>query len=291
MIRPRVIHTGKLWGVVDCYVLEDKRRVLSMRGAVRALATRSVGADDQQSSASLVRHVDHVFALGGLRPEEMFDVEHVDGELEKVIDANRFIDVVHECAALALNGALTERPDVFIAEACKELLHIARVASLEDIAGHGDVTSACHKRRPSAVDPAIECAVNDTMKRLCGGDFAALFEALWKKPTDPPKEVSVTASFVYFIESSDDGLIKIGQSGDPERRLRSLQTGSWQKLSILGTVPGGRSEERAWHDRFHFARVPGGEWFRPHPKLIDAMREVGVVASRRRVGHTVEVES
>lgn len=37
MFKPKAVASGVLWSTVDCFVLEDERRVISQRGAARAL--------------------------------------------------------------------------------------------------------------------------------------------------------------------------------------------------------------------------------------------------------------
>ena len=83
-----------------------------------------------------------------------------------------------------------------------------------------------------------------------------------RKATAPGGE-----SFVYFVEASATGLIKIGSSRSPKRRLQQLQTAVASPLRILATESGGALRERELHSRFHFACIRG-EWFRPDPRLV-----------------------
>ena len=73
---------------------------------------------------------------------------------------------------------------------------------------------------------------------------------------------------IYFIQAGTSGPIKIGYSGGPiERRLAALQTGHPEPLRLLAAVDGDRSTEAELHRRFHPYRR-SGEWFDPHPDLI-----------------------
>lgn len=73
---------------------------------------------------------------------------------------------------------------------------------------------------------------------------------------------------IYFIQDDSTLAIKIGfTDGDPELRLKSLQTGSAGGFHLLATVPGGQADERSLHERFAAARVRG-EWFQPSPELL-----------------------
>lgn len=75
---------------------------------------------------------------------------------------------------------------------------------------------------------------------------------------------------VYFIAASARGLIKIGSAVDPAARLRTLSTGSPDRLHLLATIPGGEKRERELHARFAADRVRG-EWFRPSANLLAVM--------------------
>ncbi len=73
---------------------------------------------------------------------------------------------------------------------------------------------------------------------------------------------------IYFIQDEASLAIKIGfTNGDPEERLKTLQTGCPGKLWLIHTTPGDQAFEKDLHDRFAQARV-NGEWFRPVPAIL-----------------------
>lgn len=75
-------------------------------------------------------------------------------------------------------------------------------------------------------------------------------------------------SWVYFIESKDSGLIKIGYSINPKQRFGSIKTMSPEHLELIGMMPGGKTEESELHKRFGESRAHG-EWFTSSPELLD----------------------
>lgn len=64
---------------------------------------------------------------------------------------------------------------------------------------------------------------------------------------------------IYFIRNESLNLVKIGTTDNVERRFRELRAQSCQRLTLVGACPGGRDEERAWHERFRACRTHG-EW-------------------------------
>lgn len=74
---------------------------------------------------------------------------------------------------------------------------------------------------------------------------------------------------VYFIcsPSQPGSPIKIGFTTDLKKRLKSLQTGSPNKLEVLAVVAACVTQERAYHERFAAHRL-NGEWFDPHPDIL-----------------------
>ena len=84
--------------------------------------------------------------------------------------------------------------------------------------------------------------------------FAQLFNLPLNVICNVPKQ-----SAVYFIEDSIER-IKIGASTNPQQRLGQLQTGSSNKLRLIGSIPGGQHLESKLH--FDFAHLQlKDEWF------------------------------
>lgn len=88
--------------------------------------------------------------------------------------------------------------------------------------------------------------------------------------TAPPVEM---AGGVYFARLGDR--IKIGFSKRPSKRVEGLQTGAPYRISVVHTVPGGRSAEKGLHERFAAQRV-WREWFRLEGPVSDFLRGEGV---------------
>ncbi len=55
---------------------------------------------------------------------------------------------------------------------------------------------------------------------------------------------------VYFILNRQRGVVKIGFSIDPERRLTALEEGTVDDLELIGITLGGRKEELIIHKKF-----------------------------------------
>lgn len=78
-------------------------------------------------------------------------------------------------------------------------------------------------------------------------------------------------SKVYFARAAKSGLIKIGFSTTPDKRLQAIQTDNGDTVSLILTVPGRRAEERAFHVRFNDNRERG-EWFREEGQLLKFLK-------------------
>ena len=70
---------------------------------------------------------------------------------------------------------------------------------------------------------------------------------------------------IYFIKSAN-GLVKIGKSNNPSKRLETLQVGSPVKLKLIKTIQGGIYMETLLHNYFRSCRCHG-EWFDPNVEL------------------------
>jgi len=67
--------------------------------------------------------------------------------------------------------------------------------------------------------------------------------------------------WVYLIEAQGTGLVKIGISINPDRRVKQLQTTSPAKLRLVSAFYGTINCERRLHSRFAEHNVQG-EWFK-----------------------------
>lgn len=71
-------------------------------------------------------------------------------------------------------------------------------------------------------------------------------------------------AYLYVIAASPDGPVKLGYSDRPERRMRALQTGRPDRLSLYHQEPVSATQARRYEQRLHrdlnHIRT-GGEWF------------------------------
>tara|TARA_Y100000310_G_C20334261_1_gene646713 strand:+ start:381 stop:680 length:300 start_codon:yes stop_codon:yes gene_type:complete len=65
---------------------------------------------------------------------------------------------------------------------------------------------------------------------------------------------------LYFIQSDVTGMIKIGRSKDPQKRLKQLQTGNPNKLKLIASFEKEGWKEKALHEELSRYRLEG-EWF------------------------------
>jgi len=79
---------------------------------------------------------------------------------------------------------------------------------------------------------------------------------------------------VYFVESGEDGPIKIGWSQDVERRIAELQVANAHKLNLLGVVPGTMKNEGELHAKFAHIRMEA-EWFQNTEEIHEYLRKNG----------------
>ena len=65
---------------------------------------------------------------------------------------------------------------------------------------------------------------------------------------------------LYIIQSDKTGMIKIGRSKNPQKRLKQLQTGNPNKLKLIASFKGEGWKEKIVHERLDRYRLEG-EWF------------------------------
>lgn len=78
--------------------------------------------------------------------------------------------------------------------------------------------------------------------------------------------------FVYFIQGSTGGAIKIGYAKNVEARLKTLQTGYPDTLVILCAVPASPTNEKYLHEKFKYHKLHG-EWFKPVPEIMEFVKK------------------
>lgn len=77
---------------------------------------------------------------------------------------------------------------------------------------------------------------------------------------------------IYFLQSGQDGPIKIGFTNSIDNRLSALQVNSPYSIKALGTMEGDEQKEKWLHEQFsdfHFR----GEWFWPAKSLLKFIKD------------------
>lgn len=85
---------------------------------------------------------------------------------------------------------------------------------------------------------------------------------------------------VYFIQSGDDGPVKIGTAEVVADRVRELQCGNPQPLNLLRVIDGGRRTEAWLHRHFKASRLRS-EWFAISDEMLTVEPPAEVVADAR----------
>lgn len=86
------------------------------------------------------------------------------------------------------------------------------------------------------------------------------------------------SDFVYIIGNNDD-LIKVGISKNPTKRVKQLQTGNGQKLTLLFTEEFEctrqellKIEKKIHSDLSHLCTKKVGEWFKINSDILDRIK-------------------
>lgn len=90
---------------------------------------------------------------------------------------------------------------------------------------------------------------------------------------------------VYFVRLPDR-TIKIGFSKWVGTRLKRLEFVYGGPIEILGTMQGGRDEERALHDRFSEFRIDRTEQFHEAPEILECIRLEAVPRAENEANDT-----
>lgn len=78
---------------------------------------------------------------------------------------------------------------------------------------------------------------------------------------------------VYFVQNGRSKRVKIGYSSHYRSRVGNIQSGTPDKLRLLGVVRGGKAVESELHKRFASYRI-SGEWFRFEGELAEYVQSL-----------------
>lgn len=143
-IVQRAIASGTIFGgLVDCYVLEDKTRVISKRGAVKALTrdaenTEKSGATNPTALGRYLSRLPSKYAHMSTRPTLRF--RHQQGGMADGITAEEFYDILVAYSESADIGELTHPAQLRIAANCNRLVRacgkVGIVALVDEATGY-----------------------------------------------------------------------------------------------------------------------------------------------------------
>lgn len=135
-----------------------------------------------------------------------------------------------------------------------------------------------------AWDGCRQYALADEMQKFCMAHLTIITFHGWRddsvrrkvidmggdrpKRDRPPRKQPVTDGHVYFLLS--DNLVKIGWTGDVDRRLSEYGPGA----RILAVMPGTRKDEGWMHRKFSDLRTNRREWFSYHPRVMEEVERI-----------------
>lgn len=96
---------------------------------------------------------------------------------------------------------------------------------------------------------------------------------------DAPKDPS-TQGHVYFAWQAAAGMVKIGYSKNPDKRVKALQTGSPESVEIVFSIPGTMAQEKRLH-RLLGSDRHRNEWFKPTEKMSEIANDVQQIGLKR----------
>lgn len=113
--------------------------------------------------------------------------------------------------------------------------------------------------------------------RLANGDFArthaeATASELIVRAIHRPRSIGLKG-YVYFAQTTDGAMIKIGWSKAPKQRLKSLGTASAVPVQLIGKVRGTIQDEKKHHQALADYRSHG-EWFHATEPVLAYIQSV-----------------
>lgn len=170
----KAIASGTIFGgLVDCYVLADKTRVISKRGAVKALT--SDGGGGGRERGDLTRYLDRLpkkYGLSGVAPTFQFATS--SGASAHGISAEQFYDILVAYSEAADLGEITHPGQLRIAANCNRLVRacgkVGIVALVDEATGYQS------QRAPDELHTLVDRYLRETpgeWKRLWDKDVVS----------------------------------------------------------------------------------------------------------------------
>jgi len=94
-----------------------------------------------------------------------------------------------------------------------------------------------------------------------------LFRTIRELCEEEAKKKRNTGGNVYFLQSRETGLIKIGFSKQPKSRTKNLMVSHHEEIEPIGFIPGSQRTESSIHKAFSKTHKRG-EWFYPSIELL-----------------------
>ncbi|MFN3169276.1 MAG: GIY-YIG nuclease family protein [Hyphomicrobiales bacterium] len=114
---------------------------------------------------------------------------------------------------------------------------------------------------------------------MTGDELLAVVESIEEDQSTRANATAAPQSskgYVYLIQGGDDAQCKVGYSKNPWSRANDLSTGRADKLKVIATVRGDRSDERAVHSALESHKIRG-EWFCLTDAVIEVFKSVATV--------------
>lgn len=187
--------------------------------------------------------------------------------MSKIIKADLQVDIVTLNSdgwvnATAIASSYGKRIDHWLAN--KETKEY--IEKLREIEG-GEVLGVSRGRHGGTwIHPmlAVEFAgwIGGVKAKIMMAKIASLGESVIDALKDFDVPEDMPDMYVYAIREDESGRIKLGISRNPEQRLKQLQTGNSQKLSLVAykKAGNGAADEAALHEANKDLHVRG-EWF------------------------------
>lgn len=108
-------------------------------------------------------------------------------------------------------------------------------------------------------------------------DQAAAFQLALKRdlPIGQKSRLhNASKGWVYFISTPAGTHVKIGWARSVRARMNTLQTAHFEKLVLIGKVPGSKNDEFTHHKALGKFRTRG-EWFSAGPEVLEYIQRAG----------------